>query len=166
MANTVHGTTIYLNFLDFSEKSGSGSTFLIILTLVFVLTGSFLHGVGPWKPCLIIINLIREIWLNLVLKMQLLSDVLFLDSSPTPWCLFSHTLTTVPAILHEAIPATTQHIDSQLQIAQEQAFRYTAILEKVTKNPLLAKELESYMLKEALYNIRQYEIFLQTVLVS
>ncbi|XP_057646718.1 cilia- and flagella-associated protein 206 isoform X3 [Chionomys nivalis] len=71
---------------------------------------------------------------------------------------------TVPAILHEAIPATTQHIDSQLQIAQEQAFRYTAILEKVTKNPLLAKELESYMLKEALYNIRQYEIFLQTVL--
>ncbi|XP_041523279.1 cilia- and flagella-associated protein 206-like [Microtus oregoni] len=70
----------------------------------------------------------------------------------------------LPAILHEAIPATTQHIDSQLQIAQEQAFRYTAIIEKVTTNPLLAKELESYMLKEALYNIRQYEIFLQTVL--
>ncbi|XP_075830739.1 cilia- and flagella-associated protein 206 isoform X2 [Microtus pennsylvanicus] len=70
----------------------------------------------------------------------------------------------LPAILHEAIPATTQHIDSQLQIAQEQAFRYTAILEKVMNNPLLAKELESYMLKEALYNIRQYEIFLQTVL--
>nr|XP_048276520.1 cilia- and flagella-associated protein 206 [Myodes glareolus]XP_048276521.1 cilia- and flagella-associated protein 206 [Myodes glareolus]XP_048276522.1 cilia- and flagella-associated protein 206 [Myodes glareolus] len=70
----------------------------------------------------------------------------------------------LPAILHEAIPATTQHIDSQLQIAQERAFRYTAILEKVTKNPLMSKELEPYMLKEALYNIRQYEIFLQTVL--
>ncbi|XP_036033164.1 cilia- and flagella-associated protein 206 isoform X2 [Onychomys torridus] len=70
----------------------------------------------------------------------------------------------LPAILHEAIPTTTQHIDSQLQIAQDQAFRYTAILEKVSKNPLMAKELEPYMLKEALYNIRQYEIFLQTVL--
>ncbi|XP_006975373.2 cilia- and flagella-associated protein 206 isoform X1 [Peromyscus maniculatus bairdii] len=70
----------------------------------------------------------------------------------------------LPAILHEAIPTTTQHIDSQLQIAQDQAFRYTAILEKVSKNPLMTKELEPYMLKEALYNIRQYEIFLQTVL--
>lgn len=72
----------------------------------------------------------------------------------------------MPAILHEAIPTTTQHIDSQLQIAQDQAFRYTAILEKVTNNPLMAKELQPYMLKEALYNVRQYEIFLQTVLVS
>lgn len=70
----------------------------------------------------------------------------------------------LPAILHEAIPTTTQHIDSQLQIAQDQAFRYTAILEKVTNNPLMAKELQPYMLKEALYNVRQYEIFLQTVL--
>lgn len=70
----------------------------------------------------------------------------------------------LPAILLEAIPATTHHIDSQLQIAQEQAFRYTAIIEKVTNNPLKAKELQPYMLKEALYNVRQYEIFLQTVL--
>ncbi|XP_014636589.1 PREDICTED: UPF0704 protein C6orf165 homolog isoform X3 [Ceratotherium simum simum] len=71
---------------------------------------------------------------------------------------------TVPAILREAIPATTQHIDSQLQIAQDQAYRYTAILEKVSKNPLMSKELQPYMLKEALYNVRQYEIFLQIIL--
>ncbi|XP_073934549.1 cilia- and flagella-associated protein 206 isoform X4 [Castor canadensis] len=70
----------------------------------------------------------------------------------------------LPAILHEAIPATTQHIDSQLQIAQDQAYRYTAILEKVMKNPLMNKELQPYMLKEALYNVRQYEIFLQIIL--
>ncbi|XP_055455391.1 cilia- and flagella-associated protein 206 [Psammomys obesus] len=70
----------------------------------------------------------------------------------------------LPAILHEAIPATTQRIDSQLQTAQDLAFRYTAIIEKITKNPLKTKELEPYMLKEALYNIRQYEIFLQTIL--
>ncbi|XP_014636588.1 PREDICTED: UPF0704 protein C6orf165 homolog isoform X2 [Ceratotherium simum simum] len=70
----------------------------------------------------------------------------------------------LPAILREAIPATTQHIDSQLQIAQDQAYRYTAILEKVSKNPLMSKELQPYMLKEALYNVRQYEIFLQIIL--
>ncbi|XP_015983704.1 cilia- and flagella-associated protein 206 isoform X2 [Rousettus aegyptiacus] len=70
----------------------------------------------------------------------------------------------LPAIIHEAIPAITQHIDSQLQIAQDQAYRYTAILEKVTKNPLMSVELQPYMLKEALYNVRQYEIFLQIIL--
>ncbi|ELW70140.1 hypothetical protein TREES_T100001488 [Tupaia chinensis] len=70
----------------------------------------------------------------------------------------------LPAILHEAIPATTQHIDSQLETAQEQIYRYTAILEKVTKNPLISMELQPYMLKEALYNVRQYEIFLQIIL--
>ncbi|XP_075410143.1 cilia- and flagella-associated protein 206 [Tenrec ecaudatus] len=70
----------------------------------------------------------------------------------------------LPAILHEAIPATTQHIDNQLQIAQDLAFRYTAILEKLIQNPLMSQELQSYMLKEALFNIRQYEMFLQIIL--
>ncbi|XP_007104079.2 cilia- and flagella-associated protein 206 isoform X2 [Physeter macrocephalus] len=70
----------------------------------------------------------------------------------------------LPAILQEAIPATTQHIDSQLEVVQDQAYRYTAILEKAVKNPLLSRELQPYMLKEALYNVRQYEIFLQIIL--
>ncbi|XP_012575883.1 PREDICTED: UPF0704 protein C6orf165 homolog isoform X2 [Condylura cristata] len=70
----------------------------------------------------------------------------------------------LPAILREAIPATTRHIDSQLQIAQDQAYRYTAILEKVAENPLLTAEFQSSMLKEVLYNVRQYEIFLQIIL--
>ncbi|XP_037700513.1 cilia- and flagella-associated protein 206 isoform X2 [Choloepus didactylus] len=70
----------------------------------------------------------------------------------------------LPSILREAIPVTTQHIDSQLQITQDQACRYTAILEKAAQNPLLNKELQPYMLKEALYNVRQYEIFLQIIL--
>ncbi|XP_012919208.1 cilia- and flagella-associated protein 206 isoform X2 [Mustela putorius furo] len=70
----------------------------------------------------------------------------------------------LPAILREAIPATTQHIDSQLQTAQDQAYRYTAILEKAASNPLLSMELQPSMLKEALYNVRQYEIFLQIIL--
>ncbi|DAA26170.1 cilia- and flagella-associated protein 206 [Bos taurus] len=70
----------------------------------------------------------------------------------------------LPAILQEAIPATTQHVDSQLEVVQEQAYRYTAILEKVAKNPLMSQELQPYMLREALYNVRQCEIFLQVIL--
>uniref|UniRef100_A0A8C8Z715 Cilia- and flagella-associated protein 206 n=1 Tax=Prolemur simus TaxID=1328070 RepID=A0A8C8Z715_PROSS len=70
----------------------------------------------------------------------------------------------LPAILHEAVPATTQHIDSQLETAQNLAYRYTAILEKATRSPLMSTELKPYMLKEALYNVRQYEVFLLIIL--
>ncbi|XP_040094763.1 cilia- and flagella-associated protein 206 isoform X2 [Oryx dammah] len=70
----------------------------------------------------------------------------------------------LPAILQEAIPATTQHVDSQLEVVQDQAYRYTAILEKVAKNPLMSQELQPYMLREALYNVRQCEVFLQVIL--
>ncbi|XP_055289630.1 cilia- and flagella-associated protein 206 isoform X2 [Moschus berezovskii] len=70
----------------------------------------------------------------------------------------------LPAILQEAIPATTQHVDSQLEVVQDQAYRYTAILEKVAKNPLMSQEVQPYMLREALYNVRQCEIFLQVIL--
>ncbi|XP_045399946.1 cilia- and flagella-associated protein 206 isoform X1 [Lemur catta] len=70
----------------------------------------------------------------------------------------------LPAILQEAVPATTQHIDSQLETAQNLAYRYTAILEKATRSPLMSTELKPYMLKEALYNVRQYEVFLLIIL--
>lgn len=97
-----------------------------------------------------------------MLKLWSLSRTLFVDS----FIVLDILLKPVPAILHEAIPATTQHIDSQLQTAQDQAYRYTAILEKAANNPLLSIELQPFMLKEALYNVRQYEIFLQIILVS
>ncbi|KAF4025235.1 hypothetical protein G4228_017233 [Cervus hanglu yarkandensis] len=70
----------------------------------------------------------------------------------------------LPAILQEAIPATTQHVDSQLEAVQDQAYRYTAVLEKAAKSPLVGQELQPYMLREALYNVRQCEIFLQVIL--
>ncbi|XP_043746403.1 cilia- and flagella-associated protein 206 isoform X2 [Cervus elaphus] len=70
----------------------------------------------------------------------------------------------LPAILQEAIPATTQHVDSQLEAVQDQAYRYTAVLEKAAKSSLVGQELQPYMLREALYNVRQCEIFLQVIL--
>ncbi|XP_074046312.1 cilia- and flagella-associated protein 206 isoform X2 [Macrotis lagotis] len=72
----------------------------------------------------------------------------------------------LPAILNEAIPATTQHIDIQLQTAQEEAYQYTAILEEVNCNPLLMKDIEHIKLKEALFNLRQYEVFLSIILTD
>ncbi|XP_011922457.1 PREDICTED: UPF0704 protein C6orf165 homolog isoform X1 [Cercocebus atys] len=70
----------------------------------------------------------------------------------------------LPAVLHVAIPATMQHIDYQLETARSQVYRYTAILEKAANDPHMRAELQPYMLKEALYNIRQYEVFLQIIL--
>uniref|UniRef100_F6PUG6 Cilia- and flagella-associated protein 206 n=1 Tax=Monodelphis domestica TaxID=13616 RepID=F6PUG6_MONDO len=70
----------------------------------------------------------------------------------------------LPAILNEAIPATTQHIDAQLQTSQEEAYQYTAILEKLLENPLKMKDVEDLKIKEALFNLRQYEIFLNIIL--
>ncbi|XP_049752928.1 cilia- and flagella-associated protein 206 isoform X2 [Elephas maximus indicus] len=68
----------------------------------------------------------------------------------------------LPAILHEAIPATTQHIDTQLQTAQDQAYRYTAILEKVAQNPLsdiitCAQEVEM-MIKQLAAQLEQLKM--------
>ncbi|XP_063563835.1 cilia- and flagella-associated protein 206 isoform X10 [Gorilla gorilla gorilla] len=66
--------------------------------------------------------------------------------------------------IDDSIPATMQHIDYQLETARSQIYRYTAILEKAANDPLMRAELQPYMLKEALYNIRQYEVFLQIIL--
>ncbi|XP_017394400.1 cilia- and flagella-associated protein 206 isoform X1 [Cebus imitator] len=70
----------------------------------------------------------------------------------------------LPGVLHEAIPATLQHIDDELEKTQRQAYCYTAVLEQAVDNPLMKAELQPYMLKEALYNIRQCEVFLQIIL--
>ncbi|KAI4567383.1 hypothetical protein MJG53_008962 [Ovis ammon polii x Ovis aries] len=87
-----------------------------------------------------------------------------IDDCSLPHVCFIIPFKPVPAILQEAIPATTQHVDSQLEAVQDQAYRYTAILEKAAKNPLMSQELQPYMLREALYNVRQCEIFLQVIL--
>uniref|UniRef100_A0A2K6S8H6 Cilia- and flagella-associated protein 206 n=1 Tax=Saimiri boliviensis boliviensis TaxID=39432 RepID=A0A2K6S8H6_SAIBB len=70
----------------------------------------------------------------------------------------------LPGVLHEAIPATPQHVDDQLEKTQHQAYCYTAVLEKAADNPFMKAELQPYMLKQALYNMRQCEVFLQIIL--
>ncbi|XP_048350770.1 cilia- and flagella-associated protein 206 isoform X3 [Sphaerodactylus townsendi] len=71
---------------------------------------------------------------------------------------------TVPAILNEAIPAATHHIEIELQTSQDLAYRYTAIIETMHQSLNAEMELKLTMLKEVLYNVRQHEAYLCVIL--
>ena len=139
--------------------------------ICFLISFSFLFFPSWYRSdetpaSLLLIWLRKKNWLNLLFKYDYFLGFVFLNYFSLPHVCFIIPFKPVPAILQEAIPATTQHVDSQLEVVQEQAYRYTAILEKVAKNPLMSQELQPYMLREALYNVRQCEIFLQVILVS
>lgn len=74
-------------------------------------------------------------------------------------------MSTVPAILNEAIPAASHHIDIELHASQQLAYRYTALIEMMHQSQNGEIELRETMLKEALYNVRQHEAFLCLILV-
>ncbi|NXB81266.1 CF206 protein, partial [Donacobius atricapilla] len=66
----------------------------------------------------------------------------------------------LPNILHEAIPSTTRTLDEHLNSCQLLAHRYTALLESMQEDPHRYSQLSTSKLKEALFNVRQYEAFL------
>ncbi|KAL7987915.1 hypothetical protein Chor_006834 [Crotalus horridus] len=70
----------------------------------------------------------------------------------------------LPAILNEAIPAASHHIDIELHASQQLAYRYTALIEMMHQSQNGELELRETMLKEALYNVRQHEAFLCLIL--
>lgn len=67
-------------------------------------------------------------------------------------------------ILKEAVPATSNHIEAELQASQELINQYTAVLENIEANKGKSTEFEVPLLKEALYNLRQHEAFLHVIL--
>lgn len=77
-------------------------------------------------------------------------------------------MTAVPAVLNEAIPATTRDIEKELKESQGLAWQYTALLEKLadpSAKPVLCP-ISVDLLQQALYNLRQHEAFLKITLVS
>ncbi|XP_041268316.1 cilia- and flagella-associated protein 206 [Onychostruthus taczanowskii] len=66
----------------------------------------------------------------------------------------------LPGILSEAIPLATQTLDERLNSCQLLAHRYTALLESMQEDPQRFSQLRFFKLKEALFNVRQYEAFL------
>ena len=70
----------------------------------------------------------------------------------------------LPAILNEAVPATTQNVDAEIQHTARTSDRYTALVEHILggggqEGPSLK------LMKEALINTRQHEAFLRIILV-
>uniref|UniRef100_A0A6J0TJP5 Cilia- and flagella-associated protein 206 n=1 Tax=Pogona vitticeps TaxID=103695 RepID=A0A6J0TJP5_9SAUR len=70
----------------------------------------------------------------------------------------------LPAILNEAIPAASHHIDIELHASQQLAYQYTALIETMHESQNADLELRVTMLREVLYNVRQHEAFLCIIL--
>ncbi|NXB66305.1 CF206 protein, partial [Struthidea cinerea] len=70
----------------------------------------------------------------------------------------------LPAILNEAIPSATQTVDERLNSCQLLSHKYTALLESMQEDPHRYSRLSTFKLKEALFNVRQYESFLSILL--
>ena len=73
-------------------------------------------------------------------------------------------VSTVPAILNEAVPATTQNVDVEIQQTISQAHKYTALIERIM-NGEITEGPSLQLLKESLINTRQHEAFLRIILV-
>lgn len=70
----------------------------------------------------------------------------------------------LPAILSEAIPATTQNVQTEIQNTTKLAFTYTALIENAVTDQKPLDGLSLNGLKEALINTRQHEAFLSILL--
>ncbi|NXF67343.1 CF206 protein, partial [Ciccaba nigrolineata] len=66
----------------------------------------------------------------------------------------------LPGILSEAIPSATRVVDEDLNTCHTLAHQYTALLESMQEDQHRYTQLSSFKLKEALFNVRQYETFL------
>lgn len=72
----------------------------------------------------------------------------------------------VPAVLNETLPAAVTDVERELSACQRLAWQYTALLEKIIIRQDTDCPVPTHVLKRALYNTRQHEAFLKTVLVS
>lgn len=72
----------------------------------------------------------------------------------------------LPGILNEAIPATTQNLDLEIQNSQQSAFNYTTLIEKFQNldPPPSPHDIPLQLIKDSLINVRQHETFLRILL--
>ncbi|KAG7239166.1 hypothetical protein INR49_029917 [Caranx melampygus] len=68
----------------------------------------------------------------------------------------------MPPALNEALPVVSKTIEEELSMSQSLAWKYTAVLEKITHSD--DQPEDSVILKQALYNVRQHEAFLKVLL--
>ncbi|CAB3992266.1 Hypothetical predicted protein [Paramuricea clavata] len=71
----------------------------------------------------------------------------------------------LPAILSEAMPATSSKVQSEIDMTLEMAYTFTAIVEHFLSEPdELPDDVPLILLKECLMNLRQLETFLSVIL--
>lgn len=75
----------------------------------------------------------------------------------------------VPAALNETLPVTSKRIEAELSASQGLAWKHTAMLEKKLAEGEAKQqggEPPVALLRQALYNVRQHEVFLKKLLVG
>ncbi|XP_018599039.1 cilia- and flagella-associated protein 206 [Scleropages formosus] len=74
----------------------------------------------------------------------------------------------LPEILNEALPICSMYIESELGTSRNLAYQYTAILENFQRAGAGARGyiFPPDLLKQALYNVRQHEAFLNIILAD
>lgn len=82
-------------------------------------------------------------------------------------CTSFYNLSAVAPIFQEAPSLVSKRIENELRVTQSLVWKYTAVLEKITYSdtePGLCN-IPIVLLREALYNMRQHELFLKVLLV-
>ncbi|XP_023144521.2 cilia- and flagella-associated protein 206 isoform X2 [Amphiprion ocellaris] len=74
----------------------------------------------------------------------------------------------IPTVVKEVLPVTTKSIENELRVTQSLAWKYTALLEKLTDPDVQPKQCDVLivLLRQALYNVRQHEVFLRMLLAD
>ncbi|XP_039982150.1 cilia- and flagella-associated protein 206 isoform X2 [Xiphias gladius] len=74
----------------------------------------------------------------------------------------------MPAVLNEALPVISKSIEKELSVSQSLAWKYTAVLEKLTESDHQPGECDvpTLLLRQAVYNVRQHEAFLKMLLAD
>ncbi|XP_051792721.1 cilia- and flagella-associated protein 206 isoform X2 [Acanthochromis polyacanthus] len=74
----------------------------------------------------------------------------------------------IPTVVKEVLPVTTKSIENELHVTQSLAWKYTALLEELTDPDVQHKQCDMpiVLLKQALYNVRQHEVFLKMLLAD
>ncbi|XP_022593546.1 cilia- and flagella-associated protein 206 [Seriola dumerili] len=72
----------------------------------------------------------------------------------------------MPAALNKTLPVIGKSIEAELKVSQSLAWKYTTVLEKLmdSDNQPEDCDMPSILLKQALYNVRQHEVFLKVLL--
>ncbi|XP_069017677.1 cilia- and flagella-associated protein 206 [Embiotoca jacksoni] len=74
----------------------------------------------------------------------------------------------MPAALGEALPVASRSIEDQLRGTQSLVWKYTALLETLTDpaTPDGQRDVPAVLLRQALYNVRQHQVFLKVLLAD